>query len=62
MLSLCVGSTNKSKFWRILMTGLAFAALFVYYNEGFLIYTTGYQSAGKWVGEHGVAVSCGKLP
>ena len=49
------------------MTGLAFAALFVYYrtvyyNEGFLIYTTGYQSAGKWVGEHGVAVSCGKLP
>jgi hypothetical protein len=44
------------------MTGLAFAALFVYYNEGFLIYTTGYQSAGKWVGGHGVAVSCGKLP
>lgn len=40
----------KPKIWIILISGLAFAALFVYYNEGFLIYTAGYKLIGKQVG------------
>ncbi|MDE6364692.1 MAG: acyltransferase [Lachnospiraceae bacterium] len=39
----------KPKIWIILITGLAFAVLFVYYNESFLIYTTGYKLVGKQV-------------
>lgn len=38
---------KKPKLWLIAVTGLAFAGLFVYYNEDSFIYLTGYKLVGK---------------
>lgn len=40
----------RPKIWMVIVAGLAFAGLFLYYNEDCFIYLTGYKLIGKPVG------------
>ncbi len=50
----------KPRFWMLLLSGLAFAVLFVYYNEDILIYLSGYKLIGKQVGRQ-LWIDCYRL-